>query len=162
MLDPLSIVASTVALGTAAEAARKLCIEICQFHQTFKNLEVDAKDFANKIQLYGCIIDNARLAINKYAFKNRRSCALRQMRRDQVIEQLVEQASSIIESLRKCAPEIKEQGSKRGKFMVGFMWRLQQAKINILQATMESNKVSFQVIMSTLILEDSPNNTEEV
>jgi hypothetical protein len=151
-MDPLSIIASTIAVGGAATAASRCAQAFYKIAHKAGVISEDVTLFAYHIDNFGSSVSSVHNTIREHFMKYQQSLVLQRLNSQSTLKKLAYESRILMKRLRGLEPDVKDRGVGLG--MIGrAKWFFKSKEREELCIWMERVKMSFLMIMYEVIYE---------
>jgi len=160
-MDPLSLTASLIAVGQAAATALQIAQTLCDLVRAIKSAPEEIESLTLDLRVFGCLVEIGQGCLERHCKKTPQSPVLRYIESRNVLEQLgvqSERTTSRLLRLREKTGDIYESSSQ---FLTRLKWLFQKGDIKAMKPDMESLKLSLQLVMAAVQLENLEQSGEK-
>jgi hypothetical protein len=147
MADPLSLTASLLAIGSAAGAALKISIALYTFSRNVQAASKDIQEFALEIRVFGTLMRAGYKCLKNYYRKERNSKLIYYIKKQKLLQSLVEQSDSIEERIYSACVLVENLPSSF-KWWERVKWVIRKNKVETIRPSMEKLTNSFSLLMA--------------
>lgn len=162
MADPVSMVASIIAIGHAGTNITRYSRKLYKISSKtgISRIAEDVDFFASHIDTFGSTISSSFLTIRSHFDQYKNSLTIERLRGHDVLSSLALQCKHLIKRLVDVEPRVK-QGATRLSFIGRAQWLLQGTEREELCVWMDRVKTTMLMILVQIAIEASQNRVVE-
>ena len=163
-MDPLSITAGAIAVGTAVTMIAKLSKLLVKLASTSRaDLSNEIKFFACHIQGFGTTVDSAKYAMREYAKSHGESNALSIFTKNQTLQNLAFQMKQVVKRIECITqPQVDLKTSFAGAVIKTLIWYHGKREREEVCIWMDRLKLDFLVVLAMITFETLLSREQEL
>ncbi|KAH7130977.1 hypothetical protein EDB81DRAFT_129757 [Dactylonectria macrodidyma] len=158
-MDPLSLTASLIAIGTAATTALQISISFCDLAKTYKSAAGEIEDFALDLRAFASVVQLGQDSLERHRNKSPLSEVIRYIESFDVLNQLASQSKRTTTNIERVWQQTRSLQSDN--LLTKVKWIAKKSEVRGLKPDMESLKSSLHLVMAAITMEALQKNGSE-
>ncbi|KAH6999466.1 hypothetical protein EDB80DRAFT_724728 [Ilyonectria destructans] len=158
-MDPLSLTASLIAIGTAATTALQISKSFCDLARGYKSAAEEIEDFALDLRAFASVVQLGQDSLERHRKKSPLSEVIRYIESCDVLNQLASQSKRTTTNIERVWQHTRSLQSDN--LLTKVKWMARKSEVRGLKPDMESLKSSLHLVMAAVTMEALQQNDSE-
>jgi arginine deiminase len=150
-MDPLSLTASLIAIGTAATTALQISKSLYDFARAYKSAGEEIENFALDLRSFASVVQLGQDSLDRHRKNAPFSQVIRYIESLDVLNQLASQSSRTTTNIERVWQQT--QSLQTDTLVTKVKWMAKKSEVRRLKPDMESLKSSLHLVMAAVTME---------
>jgi hypothetical protein len=150
-MDPLSLTASLIAIGTAATTALQISISLYDLARAYKSAAEEIENFALDLRSFASVVQLGQDSLERHRKKAPFSEVITYIESLDVLNQLASQSKRTTTSIERVWQQTRSLQSDN--LLTKVKWMAKKSEVRGLKPDMESLKSSLHLVMAAITME---------
>jgi hypothetical protein len=139
-MDPVSLTASPIAIGTAATTALRISKSLCDLAESYKSAAEDIENFAQDLKMFASVIQLGQDSIERHRKKAPTSRVMQYIESLDIMHQLALQSKRTTKNVERVWQQTETL--KLEKLLTKVKWMMKKSEVRGLKPDLEVSKLA--------------------